>query len=222
MVNDRYIPDAYLSRPMEMPYDDCCKVGAALNQFRPETPGESDMNDELEWRWLGENNRSENGLEALTTWFNKQLLKSAYLEQGRDISDRQLQGDYEQLTGDAPHIEILNDLAQDEIDGESLRDSIVSDTTVYRHLKNCIDVDKSPQKSDPKDVLDDKIRYGENVLRQSATVALDRLDSEGLIDGASDASIAIETYIECPVCYKQVSIQTAYEQGYVCEHTQSD
>lgn len=175
------------------------------------------IDDHLLARWTGERGQEAQGYRTLTTWFNKRLLKRAYDRHGRSTMGTRLDSEYRALVGDDDirRQEVLADLAADGLDGEALRDDMVSWSTMRHHLQGCLDGEKAAPSGG------DWERESIEVVRGGAVERLRKvlrsLDSKGAIEGADDAEVEVLVRLTCPECPTRVTLAEALERGVVCE-----
>ena len=199
----------------------CCKVSRVAEKYDI-TPGAGDesLDEQLAKRWVGDREYPKTSLRTLVDWFHKHLLRACYTEHGRSTLEPHLESDYEALqppTDDAYHA-VLADLETDGINGEAITNDFISSTTLYRHLTNCLGVEKEdnePQDSDRSDR--DKLDYVENTAEMYIGELLSAWENREEVPHATEADIAIRIYLECPVCAKQTNVRTVRQRGYICE-----
>jgi len=202
----------------------CCKVDrvrAAYDVSPPLRAGEN-LDEYLVARWLGENNNEATGLRTLAEWFNKELMKEVYRDHGRSDSSVRINSDYNALQEDDipthEREELISELADDGIDGEAINKKFISKSTLSRHLKNCLGATKQPSNSETEWEID-RIRVATNTYRSHLESALQSLDNKSKINGIGDSEFQVQAYLSCSECPTRVTVETAYEQGYVCsEH----
>lgn len=201
----------------------CCKVGAAVEEYEVPVPaGSTDVDEFLIERWTGAGDHTAVGYRTLTDWFNRRLLRSVYLANDRSATETRIEGEYEALIGDDEirRDEVLADLQADGIDGGALASSLVSRSTMDRHLRECLGAVKPTSGSDSAgDWEREKVEYGRGVFRDGIAEALSSLANKGRLPGADDATVEVPVLLACPECATQVRLRTALERGYVCaEH----
>lgn len=204
-----------------MPSRHCCKVDRVRGSFDLSPPIRADegLDQYLVNRWVGEDSSEAAGLRTLTEWFNKQLLKKVYREHGRSDSSVRIDSDYNALQGseipEHEQEELISELADDGIDGEAIKEEFISKSTLSRHLKNCLGASKQTPKSETEWEID-RIEVATNTYRSHLESALQSLDNKKEIDGLEDSTLQIQRYLSCSKCPTRVTVETAYEQGYVC------
>lgn len=197
-----------------------CKVDHVVDHYGLEpAAGYETVDDWLSSRWLGDDGDPV-GYRTLTRAFNTRLLKQVYDEHGRDTMGSRVEGDYEALTGDDDVVrdEVVEALGSDGIDGERLRESLVSWGTMRGHLNGCIGAEKeSPRaRTDWERASVDRAR--EHAL-STVHEALSSLASKGRIERVDEADVEMPVLLTCPECPTRRPIEEALERGYVCrEH----
>jgi hypothetical protein len=170
-------------------------------------------------RWTGEGGTKPVGIRTLTEWFNKQVLKTIYRTHGRSDSSIRIDSDYEALQGneipDHERAELLSELADDGIDGETTMKQFIGKSTLSRHLKECLDATKETQESQTEWEID-RVRVATNTYRSHLESALQSLGNKDRISGVDEAALQVQSYLSCPECPTRVTVEQAYEQGYVC------
>lgn len=198
----------------------CCKVGNVIER-RDLDSGSSvdDIDEYLVTRWLGEDGYTELGLRPLTDWFNRRILRDAYLENGRSTTETRIESEYEALAGDddITRGEVVDDLGTDGIDGQQLIDDFVSKSTLQRHLTNCLDVRKRRESRSDGDWERQTIEHAQGVLREKVEAALQSLENKEMLPGATTATVETPVVLRCPECNTRVRFKTARERGYICK-----
>lgn len=200
--------------------DSCCKVGRVAEEYDL-SPGLSHetLDEQLKYRWLGSEEYPEMSHRTLADWLHKHLLRTRYTEHGRSTLEPHLESDYEALK-DAEsdnHHAVLSDLETDGIDGEKLLDDFISPATMYRHLTECLDVEKGGKQQSDATSDRNKLEYIESTAEMYISDLLSSWENKGTVLHASDADTTVRIYLECPECAKQTNIRTVQQQGYVCE-----
>ena len=199
----------------------CCKVGRVRtdHDLSPPSRVDGDLDAYLVAKWTGEGETEPVGLRTLTEWFNKQVLKTIYRDHGRSDSSVRLDSDYEALQGndipDHERAELLSELAADGIDGEAITKQFIGKSTLSRHLKECLDATKDTPESETEWEID-RVRVATNTYRSHLESALQSLGNKNRIAGVDEAALQIQSYLSCPECPTRVTVEQAYEQGYVC------
>lgn len=199
----------------------CCKI-ARISEEYDLSPGVDDepLDSQLESRWVGDGEYPEMSLRELVDWVHKHMLRTCYTEHGRSTLEPHLESDYETLTSpeDDSHLALLSDLESDGIDSEQLRDDFASPATMYRHLTQCLDVQKdSGENRGNSSPAKNKLDYVESTAEMYLSDLLSSWENSGEVPRASEAEIAVRIYLECPECTRQTSIRTVHQRGYVCE-----
>lgn len=205
----------------------CCKVDRvrADHGILPPSRVDGDLDAYLVDRWTGEDGAEPAGVRTLTEWFNKQVLKTIYRTNGRSDSSVRIDSDYEALRGngvpDHERAELLSELADEGIDGEATTKQFIGKSTMSRHLKECLDANKEIPKSETEWEID-RIRIATSTYRSHLESALQSLGNKDRISGVDEAGLQIQSYLSCPECPTRVSLEQAYEQGYVCADHRDD
>jgi hypothetical protein len=201
--------------------DHCCKVErvSATFDISPLPQDVDDIDEYLVERWLGINGNDSVGLRTLAEWFNKQILREVYREHGRSDSNVRINSDYDALQSDKIPVhereELISELAGDGIDGGRISRKFISKSTLSRHLKNCLDVNKERSNSDTEWEIE-RIKIAKNTYKSHLESALKSLDNKEKINGIKNSEMKVQAYISCSECPTRVTIETAYDQGYVC------
>jgi hypothetical protein len=122
-------------------HNECeCKVGTVIKRYELES-----MNDNLVARWTGQRGDSE-GTRGLANQFNRRLLRAEMRAADMDIVEGRVENLHRLLTDDdaleAVRIQARDVLGDNGINVERLENDFVSHQTIYRHLRNCLDVEK--------------------------------------------------------------------------------
>ena len=195
-----------------------CKVEQTVARFDIGPTGEyGDVDEELLARWRGVDGYEELGYRALTSWFNRRVLKQVYDRNGRKTLGIRVKGDYEALTGDDEFVreEVLDDLRADGIEAMAVADGLVSWSTMRHHLKGCLDGNKQYQASD-SDWERESVRIATDQAVKKAESAVGSLASKGELIGGDEAAVSAELYLTCPECNLRVSLLEARARGYIC------
>jgi hypothetical protein len=173
-------------------------------------------------RWLGKGDYPAVGVRKLADWFNKKVLRDAYTEAGRNVTDIRIESEYDVLSSNdhLKRAEVIDDLASDGIDGERLADDFVSRSTMRRHLRNCLDARKDGSENDTPSDSNwevEQVRYGTEKLQDSVREAVASLDNKGRLPGGDEAEVEVPVLLSCPECSTQVRLETALNRGYVCK-----
>jgi len=192
------------------------------HDLSPPARFDGDLDAYLVARWTGEGETDPAGVRTLSEWFNKQVLKAIYRDHGRSDSTVRLDSDYQVLhDGDVPdheRAELRSELAEDGIDGQDTIKQFIGKSTLSRHLKECLDASKETPAAETEWEID-RVRIATNTYRSHLESALQSLGNKGRISGVDEAALHVQSYLSCPECPTRVSVEQAYEQGYVCaEH----
>ena len=205
----------------------CCKVDRvrAEHGLSPPARFEGDLDSYLVTRWTGDGEADPVGVRTLSEWFNKQVLKTIYRDHGRSDSTVRLDADYEALRGndipDHERAELRSELADDGIDSETTTKQFIGKSTLSRHLKECLDATKDTPAAETEWERD-RVRVATTTYRSHLESALQSLGNKGRISGVERAELQVQSYLSCPECPTRVTVERAYEQGYVCADHRDD
>lgn len=203
-----------------MTVDRTCKVDAVIGRYDLATadPRHESLDEGLLRRWTGAGDQAAVGYRSLTEWFNKRLLRRVYDDHGRDALGERIDRDFEALTSDDELVreEVVERLAADGIDGQVLRNDMVSWGTMRTHLKECLDGSK-PQEPSASDWERDTVSMARSFATEKVESALSSLATKGRLDGVDDASVDVAIHLQCDHCPTRVPLDVALERGYVCE-----
>lgn len=195
-----------------------CKVDVVVDRYGLEpAAGYGSVDDWLRARWLGDGGGDAVGYRTLTREFNTRLLKQVYDDHGRDTMGSRVEADYEALTGDDEVVsdEVVEALGSDGIDGERLRESLVSWGTMRGHLHDCIGAEKETPRASTDWERASVERAREHALG-TVREALSSLSSKGRIERADEADVEMPVLLTCPECPTRRPIEEALDRGYVC------
>ena len=123
-----------------------CKVDSLTERYNLSSPDpdHGTLDEYLLARWTGEGGTPSEGYQSLTHRFNQQLLGRLYEHHDRDATSIRLESEYEALTGNKNlrYEEVAADLASDGIEAEMVRETLISWSTMRRHLQNCLEGEK--------------------------------------------------------------------------------
>lgn len=209
--------------------DHCCKIGRTIAKYDlQESVIGGDLNENLRARWEGTNDFPETATRPLMHWFNQKILKTVYTEHNRKALETHLESDYEALRSEDEITRgaIIDDLADDGIDGEELINDFAKRSTMYRHLTNCLEAEKNKntEKSE-SNWEEDKIQHARNTMQKNVEDVLRSLDRKGELPNASEANIETPIILSCPndSCTTQTRFNRAKRRGFICaEHSDTE
>lgn len=197
-----------------------CKVDHIIDRYDLTAPGGefADLDEYLVEMWKGNAGLESVGYKRLTEIFNKRLLKHVYESNGRETVGTRLESDYEALTGDDDILrqEVLDDLAADGIDGESLGKDMISWSTMRRHLKGCLDEQKEQQTAQTEWEIE-SVDIARERLEEKTQSALRSYSKKGTLPDADKAEVDVQVKVSCPECPTRVPLKDALERGFVCK-----
>jgi hypothetical protein len=177
------------------------------------------LDEQMTKRWLGTGDYPEMSIRQLLDWFHKHLLRTVYTNHGRSTLEPHLESDYQALqdADSDDYYAVLSDLERDDIDGEELITDFASTATLYRHLTDCLQVEKNDSIQSDKSSDKDKLEYVEDMAEMYLSDLLSAWENRGEVPRASEADFSVRIYVSCPECSKQSNIRTVQQQGYICE-----
>lgn len=197
-----------------------CKVDDLTERYGLTPPREEydTLDQYLLAQWKGVDGLESEGYQALTEWFNKQVLAQIYDEHGRQIPAFRIDAEYEILTGDHDlrRDELAADLAADSIEIDDAEGELISWSTMRRHLNGCLDGEKEPVQSSSDWELE-SVEVARSKTIEKAKAALNSLSSKRRLPDATKAEVDIQVKLSCPECPTRVPMQDAVERGYVCK-----
>jgi len=117
-----------------------CKIGSLASEYEFD-----EIHDELVARWTGTRGEEES-LRTLADRFNRRLLRAEMRAADVELVDGRVENLYELLTDedrlDAVRLQARSTLEGNGVDIDRLEDRFVSHQTMYRHFRNCLDVEK--------------------------------------------------------------------------------
>ena len=193
-----------------------CKLERVAERYDLD-PGDTSLDEELRKRWQGDGGHREHGYRTLTEWFNRRLLKRVYDEHGRDATGARLESDYEALVGgdELTRLEVLDDLAEDGIDGDAVLEDTISWSTMRTHLTECLGAEKDRKRA-ATDWERESIEIATDRATEKIAEAVHSMGNKGTVSGADDANVNLEVELECDQCSTTVPLIVALDRGYVC------
>lgn len=197
-----------------------CKVDSLTERYDLSSPDpdQETLDTYLLARWTGTDGTESEGYQSLTHRFNRQLLGRIYEQHDRDATSVRLESEYEVLTGekDFKYDEVAADLASDGIEADVVRETLISWSTMRRHLQNCLDGEKSRSSSTTNWELD-SVALARQRTEEKVSAALRSFTSKQQLPEASKADIDVQVKLSCPECPTRVPLEDALERGYVCK-----
>lgn len=122
-----------------------CKVGEIV--WNSLTEG---MHERLRARWVGDGEEDQS-VRELAQFFNETVLEVRLDEAGVETLDGEVGNLYDHLSGDTSRgmeTQAYRQLERHGVDVDAIIDDFVSHQTIYRHLKNCLGVEKDTSLTD--------------------------------------------------------------------------
>jgi hypothetical protein len=173
-----------------------CKVGTLIGEYELD-----EMNRELVDEWAGKQNDSPS-IRVLTKRFNQRILRTEMTTTGMDLVEGRVENIYRLLTEE----EVLNAMAlqaetileEGGIDIDILTNRFISHQTMYRHLRDCLEVEKGTN-TVTTDTERDRLNRLQN--RSEAVIA----DSFSRLQRADEISldafeVLVNFRVSCEVC----------------------
>jgi DNA-binding transcriptional ArsR family regulator len=198
-----------------------CKVDIVADRYDLTAPGGQDgsLDEYLVRRWTGDGESEALGYEQLTEWFNRRLLRQVYETNGRETLGTRIESEFEALVGDDDLLrqEVIDDLESDGIDAETLREDMVSWSTMRRHLKACLDAEKATTRGEASDWELRSIDIARSQVEGKTGDALRSLATKQRLPEGHRATVEVQIKLSCPECPTRVPLEDAVERGYVCK-----
>lgn len=202
-----------------MDHEHCCKLGSVSDRYAvtPDTAEFSTLDEALLARWQGEGGYREHGYRTLTEWFNRRLLKRVYDQQGRETTGTRLESEFEALTAgdELTRLELMDDLATQGIDAETVLEDMISWSTMRMHLTECLDAEKETETATTQWERE-SIEIARTHAASKINEAVASLGSKNRVAGADEASVSVDVTLECNQCSTSVPLVVAMDRGYVC------
>lgn len=200
--------------------DSCdCKVGRVRDVY-----GLEGLDEALVAHWRGDG-REELSLRDLESYANRRMMRAAMTGAGMDPIDGEVENVYELLVGDrateGTRTEVRNRLERHGVDVASLREDFVSHQTIHTHLRECLDVSKTPTDPDP---AERRQRVADTVFAlQNRTEAVTRGSLESLQNTDAVAlegfDVLVDVSVTCDSCGRVYDIGKLLDGGgCVCQH----
>ncbi|WP_408960686.1 rod-determining factor RdfA [Natrinema sp. 74] len=197
-----------------------CKVDRLTDRYdlTPPRARDASLDEYLERRWTGADDRDPEGYKSLTEWFNKRLLSRIYEANGRDAMAAHLDREYELIVdGDGvERDELAADMATDGLDIDEVGSELISWSTMRHHLKGCLEAEKETP-SASTDWERNTVEMAKEKTAEKARSVLSSLTSKDRLPEAERADIDVQVKLSCPECSVRVPFEDAVERGYVCE-----
>ncbi|MDB9250732.1 hypothetical protein PN419_17285 [Halorubrum ezzemoulense] len=165
--------------------------------------------------WQRESGRK--GYRTLAKEFNTMLLRRQMDRAGVSTLANEAESRYERLTGDDETVahETREVLQREGLPIDDLERSFVSYATVRTHLKDCLDAEHTPTKSDGTWTTQ-SIEIASEQAQKRAETALKSLATDGEVAIGGDPEIDVSITVTCSKCESRVNVERAIRRGYVC------
>lgn len=197
--------------------DHCCKVGWATGRYDITHGVGGDVDEYLLTRWTGKGDYSESSFSELRDWFNKAVIRGAFVEADKRAISSEIESAYEALTGqdEIQQEEVRGALREDGVNVDDLEKGLVSKSTMYRHITGCLEGEREEDESE-SDWQRDNIEFAKERAREKTENSLDSLIRQDKLDGGYE-DVRASIFISCDECSTEVEIGKVLAQGFVCK-----
>lgn len=179
--------------------DPCCKVGAVAEAYEL-----GNLDATLRERWTAAEDRS--GVRELADHVNTRLVRSTLHARHEGSLSGEAENYYRLLTDDdvsrGMRAEARGRLRDRGVDVGALEDRFVSHQTVYRHLTDCLGLDRESAPNDPETAVRDAVGTIRALQRRTEVVAtstLERLERADHVD-VGELDVLVDVVVSCRVC----------------------
>lgn len=158
---------------------------------------------DLERQWTGEPDAS---VRDLADQFNRRILRAALVDAGRTPIRGEVENIYGILQGEdtdaASRTETRERLRREGLPLDDLEDGFVSHQTMYRHLTDCLDLEKDPPIEDEEDLVEtwrDRLLALEARTARVTERGIEQLQAGGALDVGS-AEVLVDVNVICNDC----------------------
>lgn len=190
-----------------------CKVGRGIDAYELLS-----VNDELRWRWCGDD-RERDSLRELATFFNQRLLDAALEQAGTIRIDGEVANLYRVLTDDdvstGVRTQTRQQLDADGVPIETVESQFVSHQTVHTHLTDCLETSREPSQKNPAErrrTDRNRIRALQRRTEVVTTDALDRLRGSEALE-LHEFDVLVDVTVLCADCGSQYDIGELLDEG---------
>jgi hypothetical protein len=195
-----------------------CKVGTLIEKYEM-----GEMNRELADEWGGKQDNSPS-IRVLTERFNRRILRTEMTATGMDLIEGRVKNFYRLLTDeevlDAMALQARTTLEEKGVEIDILTNRFVSHQTMYRHLRDCLEVEK-----ETKTVAVDSERNRLNQLQnRSEAVIKDSFSRLQRADEISldDFEVLVNFRVSCEDCGTLYDAADLLDQeGCTCQDSSS-
>ena len=186
-----------------------CKVCRVLEKYDIEY-----YDERLVEQWTAPK-AERKGYRQLADWLNKNVLRQEMDRVGVSTLGGEVESKYERLREEsATAVQLRQQLASEGIRIEELEDDFVSYGVIRRHLKECLEAERSdPEVSDWEETA---IQITTDRAEEKIADATRSLLNKGEVVASDDVSLHVSTEIECENCQTRIPLARAVRRGYVC------
>lgn len=193
----------------------CCKVGAVTEAY-----GLDSLDATLRERWTAATNRSS--VRGLADYLNREILGAALRGSREGTLEGEVENYYRLLSDDDVSLGVRTEaqgrLRERGVDVERIEDDFVSHQTVYRHLTDCLGIDRDDRPADDETVVRDGIGTIRALQRRIEAVTrstVDRLTRDDHVH-VGDVDVLVDVTVTCRGCGEQLPLSESLA-GYACE-----
>jgi hypothetical protein len=192
----------------------CCKVGAVAEAFELD-----DLDATLRERWTAPEDRS--GVRELADHVDTRVLRSALAASQDGALEGEAENYYRLLTDDdvsrGTRTEARSRLRDRGVDVEAVEDRFVSHQTVYRHLTDCLGLDRGAPAA-PEAAVRDGLGTIRALRRRTEAVATSVL--EGVVRAGhlrvDEVDVLVDVVASCRTCGERLPLSESLA-GRSCE-----
>ncbi|WP_459192010.1 rod-determining factor RdfA [Halosimplex sp. J119] len=173
------------------------------------------IGDRLVERWTGAASE-RTSLRDLADEFNRELLRTAMREAGRNPMERVVEQTYEALTADGVSegrkAEVRNELSRDGVDVDALREDFVSHQSMHTYLTSVRGATAPTTDADP---VETDVRTVQRLLGRTSTVAENTLERHRDADriDLGDFDVFLDLRVLCHRCGTDRDVVALLENG---------
>ena len=194
----------------DAPDETRCKVGRLIAAY-----GLDGMGPHLERRWTGVG-AERASLRTLADEFNRQLLRVALAEAGRNPVEQDVTTTYEVLTDDdvseGSRTQKRLELSRDGVDIDSLLEDFVSHQAVHTYLRRYRGAER---KSDPGDQIQSDVKTLRRLQARTGSVTADAVERSASTEriGIGEFDVLVNVRVLCQDCGADYAAVELLERG---------